>query len=146
MATYEEAFEYYTTVRGCDPSWLKGLGEDIRVSYEELLESKEMFSSPTVKGILSTFSDRGEWKMYECMNCVSNCTTHDGNDMVAYTLDDLYRSNGTKENKNYVVYAIRWTGSYGNILAKVKIPHDASERVIKNRFEKMRKELEEKMA
>lgn len=146
MATLEEAFAYYRDVMGRDPEWLSEISYHLKDDYEQLLASKELFGSQTVKNIFSTFNDHGEWEMIECMNCISQCHTDWNHDGVGYLLEDLYRSNGTKENKNFRISAILWKGHSGRTLSHAKIPHDASARVIKNRFEKMKKEIEEKMA
>lgn len=146
MATFEEAFAYYRDVKGCDPNWLEGISYHLLEDYEELLASKELFGSQTAKDIFSTFNDRGEWDVIECMNCISQCTTYHGEDGISYLMSDLYRSNGTKANRNFHINAIKWEGHHGTVLASIKVPHDASARVVKNRYEKMRKEIEEKMA
>lgn len=53
-------------------------------------------------------------------------------------IEELYRSNGTAQDVNYRVGIERKTSEYGAYrTAQVKIPMNASERVINNRINKL---------
>lgn len=97
----------------------------------------ELKDKETAKKIMEVFNNFGEW-----FEGYIDFFTERRAGTIGYRLSEIYRRNGSEANANFRLEVIRYKelgNDYwsGNRIAQVKIPFNASEKVIRSRFEKI---------